>query len=193
MLLVGGRDIVLDQDRQTGERLLRIGLDLVEGGGDRQRVGIDLAHRIEIGAGTVISLDAREVDAGQCAGGGAPFGERLLQLGERGILDNDYYIGAVLTDLGCFRADARRAEHERVNLRTKLVGKLSGSRDRLQPNLSYIATARLDECKDVGHQRTFASVCRSFTNSGTALAPSPTTRPALRSAGSSSLRRVICG
>ena len=92
MLLVGGRDIVLDQDRQTGERLLRIGLDLVEGGGDRQRVGIDLAHRIEIGAGTVISLDAREIGARQRAGGGAPFGERLLQFGQRGILDANFFV-----------------------------------------------------------------------------------------------------
>ena len=40
------------------------GLLAVERGGDRQRVGIDLAHRVERRAGAVVGLDAREIGRG---------------------------------------------------------------------------------------------------------------------------------
>src|SRR5205814_5227395 len=116
-----------------------------------------------------------------------------IVVGECRILDNDDRVGAVLCDLRRLGADSRRAKKKRVNLRGKFVGELSRGGNRLQANLSHIATASFDVSEDVGHYRTLASVCSSFTSSGTALAPSPTTLPALRSAGSSSLRTVSCG
>src|ERR1700738_1719537 len=44
------------------------GLVAVECGGDRQRVGVYLAHRVEARPGAVISLDARKIRTHQLGG-----------------------------------------------------------------------------------------------------------------------------
>ena len=63
MLRIGGGDVVLDQDRDTFERPAPSGLACVERGGDRERFGVYLAHRVEARAATVISLDTRQIGA----------------------------------------------------------------------------------------------------------------------------------
>ena len=60
-------------------------------------------------AGAVIRLDAREIGSGERARCGAGFGERLLQLGERGILDAE---SAVRASLRCHRRPrSRQRDH----------------------------------------------------------------------------------
>ena len=81
------------------------------------------------------------------------------------MLDDDYDVGAVLADLSRFGADTRRAKNHRVNLRAELVGEDSRGSDRLEPDFAEIRAPTFDECKDVRHQRSFASLCSSLTNS----------------------------
>ncbi len=65
VLAVAGGDVVLDEDRDAGEREALRRLLAVAQFGDGERVGIDFAHRIERRAGAVIGLDALDIAAGQ--------------------------------------------------------------------------------------------------------------------------------
>ena len=87
VLLVAGGDVVLDQDRHAGQRLARRRFYAVELGGDRQRVGIDLAHGIEARSAPVVGFDARQIGAGQGTGGDLSCAKGLGHVGERGVLD----------------------------------------------------------------------------------------------------------
>ena len=69
----------------------------VERGGDGERIGVDLAHRVEQRAGAVVGLDPRQIGLHQCGGGDAAGGERLLQLGDRGVGD----VGLAIDDTCC--------------------------------------------------------------------------------------------
>ncbi len=79
---VAGRDVVLYEDRYAGERAMAAQSSAVAGHRVGERVGVDLAHRVEPRPGPVIRLDARQISAGQRLGGDAPRRQRLLQLGE---------------------------------------------------------------------------------------------------------------
>ncbi len=68
------------------------GLHAVELASDRERIGIELAHRVQRRACLVVGLDAGEVGAGQGARGRGPLGQRLLHLGERGVLDRNSHL-----------------------------------------------------------------------------------------------------
>ena len=96
VLLVAGRDVVLQEDRDAGERLAGVGLDPIERSRDRQRLGVDLAHRVELRPGTVIGLDPRQIGADERGRGGAALAQRLLQFGERGVLDAQIAVGTPL-------------------------------------------------------------------------------------------------
>ena len=63
--LVAGRDVVLEEDRNAGERPLPARLHAIERGRDGERVGVDLAHRVEPRPGPVIGLDPRQIGAGR--------------------------------------------------------------------------------------------------------------------------------
>src|SRR4029077_15092720 len=86
VLLVGGGDVVLDQDRDPLERPPPSGLFRVEGGGDGERVPVHLTHRIEARTGAVIGLDARQIGVQQRGSSAAPSGQHLLQIAHRRIL-----------------------------------------------------------------------------------------------------------
>src|SRR6185503_1907266 len=125
-------------------------------------------------------------------GGGGRRNFRIV-IGESSVLDDDDDVGAVLAELGSLATNAWWTEEQRVDFGAEFVGELASGGDCLEAYFSDVRAASLDESEDVGHYRTLASVWRSFTSSGTAAAPSPTTRPAFRSAGSSSLRTVSWG
>ena len=61
VLAVGGRDVVLDQDRDAGERVALRRLLAVTRSCDGERVRVDLAHRVEAQPGAVIGRDAGEI------------------------------------------------------------------------------------------------------------------------------------
>src|SRR5436190_391085 len=68
ILGIPGSNVGLDEDRDALEGPALGRLVAVERCGDRLRVGVELAHRIEAETGAVISLDAREVGAHQRRG-----------------------------------------------------------------------------------------------------------------------------
>src|SRR5690348_9798954 len=113
---------------------------------------------------------------------------------ERCVFDDDDDIRTVLRQLRRFAGNSRRAEHKCVNLTApSLVGQHTRGSHCLESYFAYFCAASFHKSKYVGHQRTLASVCNSFTNSGTAAAPSPTIRPAFLSGGSSIRITVNCG
>ena len=115
-------------------------------------------------------------------------------VGETGVFHHNDDIRAVLAELICFSGDSGRTEEQGVNLASaRFVGEHPRGGDCFQSNLSNVGAARFGEREDVRHQRTFASVWSSVTSSGTAAAPSPMMRPALRSGGSSSFLTVTWG
>jgi len=83
--LVAGRDVVLEEDRDPRERSPPARRDVIERGGDGERIWVDLAHRIEARPGPVIGLDPLQIGADQRARRRAPLGERLLQFGDRRV------------------------------------------------------------------------------------------------------------
>ena len=87
VLRVAGRDVVLDEDGDAFERPALGILARVELLGNRERVGIELANRVQSRAGPVIGLDPRRVRAHQVDALGPPDGERLLQVGDACFLD----------------------------------------------------------------------------------------------------------
>ena len=87
MLAVGCCDVVLDEDRDTGERAAVRRLLPVGQCSDGERVRIDLAHRVEARPGAVIGRDAGEVGLRQRGRTGASVNQRLLHIGETGVAD----------------------------------------------------------------------------------------------------------
>src|SRR3954471_1715980 len=162
---------------------------------ERQDVGDDAdAEPRRYARSQVAPLRCRAEDCGAipagryaiCGRGSRDFGTVVA---ECGVFDGDYYVSAVLSQLRGFRSDSRWSDHESVDFASaQPVGELAGGSYSFESDLSHFPATRFDKRKDVRHQRTFASVWRSFTSSGTAAAPSPTIRPAFRSGGSSSLR-----
>src|SRR5689334_20707301 len=134
------------------------------------------------------------IPAGLDAFGGCRSGRFRVVVSESGVLDDDHDIRTVLPELLRFRRYSRWPEQQCMHLSTAgFVGEHARGCYRFESHLPHFAAARLDKCKHVCHQRTLASVCRSFTSSGTAAAPSPMMRPAWRSGGSSRRVTVSCG
>src|SRR4029450_6681496 len=68
--------------RHPGERLARRGSYAIQASGDRQRVGIYLAHGVETRSAAIVGFDARQIGARQGTGGDLARRERLANLGE---------------------------------------------------------------------------------------------------------------
>jgi hypothetical protein len=79
-------------------------------------------------------------------------------IGKRCMLDDEHHIGPMASELLGLAANPRTTEEQRVNLSALRVGQPARGGDGLERDLSQRATARLGECKHVGHQSTFASV-----------------------------------
>jgi hypothetical protein len=83
--------------------------------------------------------------SGSC---GRDFG---IVVGQRGVLDYDDDIRAVLAQLGRLGSDSRRTKYKRVNFGVEFVCELPRSGHRLEAYFPNIGTTGLDESKDVGH------------------------------------------
>src|SRR5262245_1717382 len=95
-----------------------------------------------------------------------------------------HLVGAEATK-GIHAGDGTGAQHQRIDSAARCVGQRTRRRDDLVRNLPQRAVALLGDVEDV--HRTVASLRSSVSRAGTASAPSPTMRPACRSAGSSRL------
>ena len=87
VLGVASRDVVLEENRDAFEGTALRGLRRIEAFGDLERIGIELANRIEARAGAIISLDARDIGAREIGRSDRSCGERLLQVDDGRILD----------------------------------------------------------------------------------------------------------
>ena len=107
---VGGRDVVLDQDRDAVQRAARSpALALrVEPVGDRERVGVDLEHAVQRRPDPVDRLDAREVFVDERPGGLPSRLHPLLQVGDRRLLEIERGRGVSLVYLGAGLRPGRR-------------------------------------------------------------------------------------